>query len=86
MYLSMLCIHFHVEIRSPIEQTLLGVVAKFLAEEQGQSGFVGRETIGSTRDLYDISSMIPDPIHGAARCLEFDCNATISPSNVLNCA
>ena len=39
-------------------------------------------------DLRNFFSMIPDPTHGATRCIKFDCDATAMaqspPSNILN--
>ena len=90
-FLTMLCSSFDVGIWSPIEHSLLGVVAKFLASgTQVRWSFLwGKEISGSTRDLHDLFSMIPYESAGAARCLQFDCDATATamspPSNVLNC-
>ena len=91
-FLTMLCSNFYVGIWSPIEHSVLGVVARFLATgtEVKWSFLWGEETSGSTRDLHDLFNMIPGESAGAARCLQFDCDATAtaqSPlSNVINCA
>jgi hypothetical protein len=90
-FLTMLCTHFEVGIWSPIDHSLLEVVAQFLASgtKVKWSCLWGKETSGSRRDLHDLFSMIPDESAAAGRCLQFDCDATATkqspPLNVLNC-
>jgi hypothetical protein len=91
-FLSMLCKHFDVGIWSPIESTLVEVVAKFLAlgiPSLKWSFLWGKETSGTKRNLNDLFSVIPVSLAPKARCLQIDCDATATaespPSNVITC-
>jgi len=77
-FFTMLCTHFEVGIWSPIDHSLLEVVAQFLASETKVkwSFLWGKETSDSRRDLHDLFSMIPNQSGAVARCLQFDCDAT----------
>ncbi len=92
MFLSMLSSKFDVGIWSPIENSLLEVVAAFLAAgTDAQWSFLWGRSYplqDPVRNLRNLFRMIPDPTHGATRCLQVDCDATATarspPSNVLN--
>jgi hypothetical protein len=78
-FLSMLCKHFDVGIWSPIESTLVEVVAKFLAlgiPSLKWSFLWGKETSGTKRNLNDLFSVIPVSLAPKARYLQIDCDAT----------
>jgi hypothetical protein len=79
MFLSMLYSNFDVEIWSPVEQTLLEVVALFLADGTNvQWTFLwGRSYLlhNPIRNFHNLFSMIPDSTHDTTRCLQFDFDA-----------
>ncbi len=91
-FLTTLCSHFDVGIWSPIDRSLLEVVAKFLAigiPSLKWSFLWGKENGGSKRDLHELFSVIPPSLAAKARCLQFDCDATATeespPLNVITC-
>lgn len=90
-FLSMLRSRFDVGIWSPIEHSLLEIVAKFLVNSTSVkwSFLWGKEIGGSKRNLHDFFSAVPMSSAIKARCLQFDCDATATnespPSNVLTC-
>ena len=79
-FLSILFSNFDVGIWSLVEQNVLEVVGAFLASgTTAQWSFLWGRTYplqNPIRDLRNLFSMIPDPTHGAIRCLQFDWDAT----------
>lgn len=70
-FLTMFSNSFDVGIWSPIEHSLLEVVATFLASgtRVKWSFLWANKTNGSTRDLYDLLGMIPVQSIAVAQCL-----------------
>ena len=70
-FLTMLYSRFNVGIWSPIDHSLLEVVAQFLASETGVKwSFLWRkETSSSRRDLHDLFSAMCVESVAATRCL-----------------
>ena len=77
-FLTMLCSHFDVGIWSPIDHSLLEVVAQFLASGTGVkwSFLWGKETSDSRRNLHDLFCAMCVESAATTRCLQIDCDAT----------